>query len=138
MSSRHDAKVQEAMGTKQDTAQGPRVAARAKGESAARWREGAREQSSSEVRNPRDRLGPLRGSALSVVEERRLAPHSDGRQAPLAPSRFAGVGRVHIDAVRAAVQLRRPKAHQFDQWLLQVRSGDLLNEAGHALHGFWT
>jgi hypothetical protein len=45
---------------------------------------------------------------------------------------------VHIDAVPAAVQLRRLKAHQFDQWLLQVRSGDLLNEAGHALHGFWT
>lgn len=81
------------------------------------------------VRHQRERFGPLERRAFSVREERRFAPHDDGRETPLGFAALARVRRMHIDAIRAAVDLRRAQPHQFGQRFFERRLADALFDA---------
>ncbi|KGD51235.1 hypothetical protein DP43_5189 [Burkholderia pseudomallei] len=71
------------------------------------------------VRNPRDAFRPLQRGALAGVEEGRLAPAGDRVQMPLVDAELHEIAPVHVDAVRAAVDLRDAQKHQIDEWLAE-------------------
>nr|KGD11541.1 hypothetical protein DO63_5965 [Burkholderia pseudomallei] len=83
------------------------------------------------VRDERHRLGPFERRAFAVGEERRFAPDDDRREAALGFAVLARVARVHVDAVRAAVDLRGAQPHELDQRRLQPALRDPLLEREH-------
>src|SRR6266511_1255064 len=67
-----------------------------------------------------DRVGQRQGGAFALVEEGRLVPSSDRVEALLALTAFAGVLRVHVDAVGAAVDDRGAKADEVAERCVQL------------------
>src|SRR3977135_642583 len=67
------------------------------------------------VRNARDRLGPFERGALAIAEERRLPPGVEGVDALLGFAREARLLRVHVEAIGAAVDLRRADLDELEQ-----------------------
>src|SRR3546814_7819087 len=61
------------------------------------------------------RLGPGQGGPLAVGIERALAPGIEQIDGFFAFTHLSCLGRVHVDAIGAAVDLRRPYLHEFDQ-----------------------
>jgi RNA polymerase sigma-70 factor, ECF subfamily len=76
---------------------------------------------------PRER-GPL-----ARREEGRLAPHRDGVQPLLRLPGDARVLRVHVDAERAAVQVRRAQLHEVEEAVLEAAAAHVLLEREHRI-----
>src|SRR5262249_18745925 len=89
----------------------------------------------------RDGLGPLERRALTIAEERRLPPGVERVEALLGFACVPGVLGVHVDAVRAAVDLRRADLDELEQPRVQPgrclarQSKHRLAEAGVQVFG---
>src|SRR5262249_27388419 len=84
-------------------------------------------------REPRQRLGPAQRGPLPLRVTRRFAPGWQQVDALLGLALAAGFGRMHVDAVGAAVDLRGADLHEFHQARLEA-SGDRERRAGPCLH----
>src|SRR5690606_15823666 len=67
---------------------------------------------------------PGERGAFARRKVRRFAPNRDAVQPLLRLARGARVLRVHVHAVRAVVQVRRPQLHQVQQRVLEPRRAD--------------
>jgi hypothetical protein len=67
------------------------------------------------VRDFSDRLGPFERRAFSIGKERRLAPGVEGVDTLLGFTVEPRVLRVHVDAIGAAVDLRRSDFDQLEE-----------------------
>jgi hypothetical protein len=84
-------------------------------------------------REPRQRLGPAQRGPLPLRVARRFAPGRQQVDALLGLASAAGFGRMHVDAVGTAVDLRGANFHELDQGRLEA-SGDRERSAGPDLH----
>ncbi|MNY01400.1 hypothetical protein D3C86_1339280 [compost metagenome] len=80
-------------------------------------------------------FGPQQRSTFTFGEERRLAPGRHGEQATRGFATLDRVGGVHVDAERAAVDLRSTQLDQFDQVLFQWQLGNSGFQGNHGFQG---
>src|SRR5262249_6843776 len=71
-------------------------------------------------REPGQRLSPAQRGPLPLGVARRFAPGRQQVDALLGLAPAAGLGRMHVDAVGAAVDLRSAKLHELDQARLEA------------------
>src|SRR3954466_3218298 len=83
-----------------------------------------------------DGLGPLEGGAFAVGVERALAPGGEAVEALLGLAGGAGVLRVHVDAVGAAVHLAGAELDQEEERLFEVRAVQVGLEGEEGLEAF--
>src|SRR5262249_37529864 len=84
-------------------------------------------------REPRQRFGPAQCGPLPLRVARRFAPGRQQVDALLGLALAASFGRMHVDAVGAAVDLRGADLHELDQARLEA-GGNLERSAGPDLH----
>src|SRR5262249_45337746 len=80
-------------------------------------------------REPRQRLGPAQRGPLPLGVARRFAPGRQQIDALLGLALAAGFGRMHVDAVGAAVDLRGANFYELDQARLEA-GGDREHTGG--------
>jgi hypothetical protein len=76
------------------------------------------------LRNQSDRLGESESGTLALREEAGLAPGTQGLQTLFGLTGRPGILGVYVDAVGAAVDLRRPHLDQFEQHRIDTRAPD--------------
>src|SRR5262249_35627370 len=84
-------------------------------------------------REPRQRLGPAQRGPLPLRVARRFAPGRKQVDALVGLAPAAGLGRMHVDAVGAAVDLRGANLHELSQTRLEA-GVDRERSAGPNLH----
>jgi hypothetical protein len=67
------------------------------------------------LRYGRDELSPFQGRPLACIEERRLAPAGHAVEPASLFATLDEIAPVHVDAERAAVDLRDAKKYQIDE-----------------------
>ena len=75
----------------------------------------------------------LETGPLAIVEERRVAPGVERVEPLLGLARGTGVDSVHVDAVGAAVDLRRAQLQQVHERVIEAAGGEMLLEREHCL-----
>src|ERR1035437_4307256 len=78
-------------------------------------------------------LGPGERGALAHVEERCLSPRAQRVEPLFGLARGARVLRMHVEAVGAAVELRRPRLHEFEQPMIKPGLARMAFEREHDL-----
>src|SRR5215472_12666937 len=81
------------------------------------------------------RLGPGQRRPLALAVERRLAPGVEQIEPLLVLAGCAQLLGVHVDAMGAAVDLRRPQLHQLEQAMLKAAAVDEGMQFGNRLGG---
>ncbi|MNH29657.1 hypothetical protein D3C79_899040 [compost metagenome] len=91
----------------------------------------------TQVGQARQALGPGQGGAFARGEVGGFFPDAEGLQTRLGFPGLARIVGVHVDAVRAAIDLRGPQADQLKQRRFQpgLTQGHL--QTNHGLVGFW-
>src|SRR5438067_1572631 len=76
------------------------------------------------LRDESDRLDPREARAFAIRKERRLAPRVERIEPLLGLALRARVDRVHVDAERAAVDLRGAQLQEVDELVIEPAGGD--------------
>ena len=85
----------------------------------------------------RERFGPLQRGALARRVVRRLAPRVEAVEPLFGLADRARILAVHVQAVGAAVDLRRAHPDEVEQFVIEARLTNLPFEAEHGLHDAW-
>jgi hypothetical protein len=86
-------------------------------------------------RGEREGFRPQQRGTFPLAVVRALLPCTQEVEPLLTHAASAGVLRVHVDAVRAAVELGDAGLHQFNERTLQARLGQVEFEPAHRTHG---